>query len=80
MRENKIIEKYRNLNQACKKYPRIKLTNNRSGSAIPIVLASEEINHIAENGFIETFCLDEEQRKQLINIVQREKIIVNLIR
>lgn len=73
MRENKIIEKYRNLNQVCKKYPRIKLTNNRSGSAIPIVLASEEMNHIAENGFIETFCLDGEQRKQLIKHRSKRK-------
>lgn len=73
MFKRKIIEECRGLAEACKKYPRIQLTNNRSVPAEPDELTEEEMDHIAEGGFIETFCLDEEDMKRLIKHRSKRK-------
>lgn len=71
--KRKIIEKYRELFEECKKYPRIQLTNNRSIPAVPAKLTEEEMDHIVEGGFIENFCLDEEDMKRLIKHRSKRK-------
>lgn len=56
----KIIEKYKELNKACKRYPRINL-----GTKTMTVPVEECINDIAENGFIEVFCLSKEEQEKV---------------
>lgn len=55
MTNNRIIEKYKALNEACKKYPRINL-----GRSMPSY-EKEDIRGYAKDGFIEVFCLPSEK-------------------
>lgn len=53
-KKEKIIEKYRELNKECKKYPRIQLGRN---GEYPIFNKKEFTTQYAEGGFVEVFCL-----------------------
>lgn len=59
--ERRIIEKYAELNKACKQYPPIQLSSieDRGGYVVrdSMHTSSPEEKDYAEDGFIEVFCL-----------------------
>lgn len=60
--ERRIIEKYAELNKACKQYPPIQLSSieDRGGYVVretPMHTSSFQEKDYAEDGFIEVFCL-----------------------
>lgn len=50
----KIIEKYKELHDACKKYPKINLSSRWGENPKP----HEEPSGYAKDGFIEVFCVE----------------------
>lgn len=60
--ERRIIEKYAELNKACKQYPPIQLSSieDRGGYVVrenPMHTSSSQEKDYADDGFIEVFCL-----------------------
>jgi hypothetical protein len=62
--------KFPKLHEACKKYPEIQLSNYGHKSKIYI---EKNLDKIVENGFIEKFCLSDEER-QKVKKLRYEKI------
>ncbi|MCI5552301.1 MAG: hypothetical protein MR388_00485 [Tenericutes bacterium] len=62
--DKSISFKFSKLHEACKKNPRIQLTTN--GTPFVDVVDSEYvINNFAENGFVENYCLSDEERNEV---------------
>ncbi len=61
-----IDKKFSKLHEACKKYSPVQLANGPKKSGVCEKYSQEYLEHItkisARNGFIETFCLDDEQK------------------
>ena len=52
--------KFKNLKEACSKYPQIQLTSDGKS-----FVSEFNANNYAENGFIEKFCLSETERDEV---------------
>ena len=72
-----ITEKYKELHKECSNYPKIQLSTGKGVSVInfdPEIIAEK----IAENGFIEKFCLSEEERTQVKEVRERNKQLIKM--
>lgn len=69
----RIIEKYKELNQECKKYNRIQLSVSHESPLFPKIVEPEKDLDFAEEGFIEVFCLEEEQKEKVKNMRLKQK-------
>lgn len=71
-----IVKKYSKLHEECKKYPRIQLGTRSEKTGVCKIYSQEYLEYlaktIAEDGFIETFCLDDEQRSKVRSLRYEE--------
>ena len=70
---NSIKSKYKDLHEACKKYPRIQL-NATSASGSYMFDAENFVDNFAEDGFIETFCLMKDERNEVKKLRLERKL------
>lgn len=71
----KIAKKYKSLHEVCSNYPKIQLS---TGKGVRIINFDPEIiaDKITENGFIEQFCLSEEERTQVREVREKNKQLI----
>ncbi len=68
--KNKIIERFTQLNNECKKYPRVPLGFHIGRGSVPFH-EKDMIDNFAEDGFVEVFCLSPEEKTRVEDARQK---------
>lgn len=68
--DNNTLERYENLYTACSMYPEVELPSYEN---MPRFNVEKDYDQIAQGGFIEKYCLSEEEQKRL-KLIREQKI------